>query len=152
MSENSAKNTIKGHRLFRKGDRLAVTISPGMSLQFWKPRKSKSFYSPSERKIEFIKYWDKVFKDLAGFDYTFVLETSRFGLLHFHGTVLVKDPFLTANMFGRLKYFNELNIDVDTIDDPRTWEEYCYKDCDINQIVLTRKTKIKTTIMDYLSD
>ena len=144
---------IANHKMFAKGEVVAVTISPPIPKQhFSKPRTGMSLKSCyAERKLNFIREWHPLFRELSLTDYTMYLEISRNGLLHWHGTFTIRDPQVFQHQMGLFKYLYDINIKVDTLNDPEDWKTYVTKDTKIMSVVLTPSTKLKYTITDFLA-
>lgn len=139
--------------MFSKGEVVAVTISPPIQMQhFSKPKKGISLMSSyAERKLNFIREWHPLLKDLSLTDYTAYLELSRNGLLHWHAKFTIRDPQVFQHQMGLFKYMYDINIKVDTLNDPQDWETYITKDTKTMKVILTPRSKLNMTIVDYLA-
>lgn len=139
-----SETLITNHKLYTRGQVLAITISPGPANQFLQGT------TYDIRKELFIDAWEQTFIDkLIGCKYKLWLEISKNGLLHWHGVLTVLKPQLTAHSIALLKYtLKDVNVDVDTIDDLDYWIAYCSKDHSIMKTVIAGPLK-RTNINDF---
>lgn len=137
--------TLSTHAIYRPGDVLTLNISPGLPDQFI------GTLSISERMTEFTNDWIKRLKKLSGFKYRLYLEASRYGLLHWHGTLKVLDSLETANSLAIIKYKMNVRIEVDTIKDMRIWQQYIKKDQSVTKTSISNTSKPYNGVLGYLS-
>lgn len=152
MVENSQK--IETHKLCEKGTKMAVTINPPPQMQyFFKGKKGSIEWSYAERRLAFVKYWKPLFKRLDGVaTYSFYLEISPYGLLHWHGTCTVIKPQQFRHWLGVIRYgIGVVGMDVDPVSKPEIWDKYVKKDSHQMKCHIDEKAPAGNTILDHLA-
>lgn len=73
------------------------------------------------------------------------MEISRNGRLHFHGTILFgANKDILDFYLNRIRTFQmHYNLEIDTIDDVRVWDEYCKKSKHLIDKNVTTKTALE---------
>lgn len=134
--QNSKKEitheTIRNHKLYRRGDWLQLNINPPIRFQFFSSNvDAVKCITPEayvQRLRSFKNFWFKIFDNIYVDEITMYLETSKQGLLHWHGKVQVKDPQMFSHFVGYLSYVKEIRVDIGKITDHSIWDDYITKD------------------------
>lgn len=145
-SDKKFNKTLDGHKLYRKGDSISITINP--SEQYLDE------INAITRIRKFHAYWCPKLVTLPASKFQFNLEMSRYGRLHYHGYGIINDPLEFGTWIAIKKYKGKLNIDIDTIDDLKKWlkyqekdmtlfKDFCIKYPSVNNNLLTQTVKKK---------
>lgn len=98
-----------------------LTISPDDEHQY--------FNCEPDRIIKFTNWLQHYFIHLFVAEVKVNIEISRNGRLHAHGTIRWNhsDQLLQFYLFNNHNMQSKAILEIDTIDDPETWDEYCNK-------------------------
>ena len=117
------EKTIEIHKNFRNGDYVAVTINPSNRKQFPNASIRRRLQKFRSNMLLVLGALQKQHK------YKFNIEISKFGRLHLHGYVKLKNILEFNNWVYDIKYnSNDYNLDIDSIDNLSKWDKYCRKD------------------------
>lgn len=132
------------HSLYRKGDTRTLNISPPLTNQFLEVDTTE------ERLMKFTNWWIKKMGSTNGFKFKLYLEISKYGLLHWHGKILIQNPIQTAHSIGKLKYKDQMRIELDTIKDIKVWDDYITKDNEIMKTIISNKSRPTKGILQWM--
>lgn len=101
----------------------AITINPCDDYQFFKEETGDSRITKSNNHITYL------IRNNPNYIFDLHLEVSRKGRIHYHGTLSFTHTNHIRNFY--LEFIPKLllshHIEIDTISDPKKWEDYCKK-------------------------
>lgn len=132
------------------GKKYTITIAPDDSHQYFEVPKRDG------RLLKFIS-WARIYiyKAFLNNEYELFTEVSPRGRLHFHGTIKFKsnEHLLDFYIYTIPHLLKSNQIEIDTIKDPKVWDEYKRKQQKFNLPVITSNDKInKLCLFDTVTE
>ena len=120
-SHFTPSDKLRPKRMHPNGELLSITINTNDANQYY----SWQTYVRAKNCIRTYYNIVQILKHVA--DITLYPEISKAGRYHMHGTILLNDSFeFYSHVIPLLKAV--CNMDIDTIQDPEYWYQYCTKD------------------------
>lgn len=132
----------------------AITINPNDDFQFWTDPESERI----KKATNHLKY---VIKHNPNYDFHLVIDVSRIGRIHWHGTIRFKHLNHVRMFYTEFlhDFLSKHHLDMDTIKDPVVWNSYMYKTShlwsnelttvSVCKIPIVNKSKIYKDITQY---
>lgn len=119
---NNPKSGVLDPKLIKLDVKYTFTINPNDDFQYWKENEK-------ERIRMSIKHANYVLSKMSCARCWLKMDISRVGRIHWHGTIEFK-TFKNLRRF-LLEHIHDLTlkhtIEIDTITDEKTWNDYCNK-------------------------